>query len=595
VFLATTALSQFWDVTAEKIFFLGQWCLRYDRRQEWQHLNYEILPYPWDDREAMHRAAAYEESIYESLLSTLCDFMNEAHGESHSQRYWRILLGPWLLHHVQVLHERFLCLRQAFARYPGLRTIGLAPASYRTPRDVNDYILGCIDDPYNLQLYSSLLALEGRTDALLDLSWGWPRARRTPAAWSLEGLKRQAASLKEMMSCRWSRDKDFLLVDMYISKRKAAALVKASGFRAGLANLPEALSWVKGTSRDKRHPAREELASLPVKPDDDFTASLAGTLPHHLPSIYLEGYEACRQGMKKDWGTARAKVMVTANALELNEAFKFLAADRVERGVKLVAVQHGGSYGSALYNPNERLERAAADEFWSWGWQEEDARVRIMPSAKLDGAGTPVKKRKGAAASYLYYIGNIIPRFHYRTWSCPTAGQTLRYLEWQFSFLRSLRSELLASLLYRPYLHDFGWRVKERIRAACPDLRIDDPPGDYERMIRRSLLVICDMNQTTLLECLAADKPVVAFWEPALWELRAAAAPYYRMLQEVRILHRSPEEAASHLNGIGRDIDAWWKADEIRDARKAFVERFARHSRDWTSVWARRFREITMN
>jgi len=595
LFLATTALSQFWDVTAEKIVFLGQWCLRHDSRHEWQHLNYEVLPYPWDDREAMHRAAAYEESVYESLLSPLGEFMNEAHGESHTQRYWRILVGPWLLHHVQVLHERFLCLRKAFARYPALRTVGLAVSSYRIPRDINDYILGSIDDPYNLQLYSSLLALEHHAESLRDFSWGWPRVVRTPASWSLDGLKQQAASLKERLSCRWSRERDILMVDLYMPRRKTAALVKASGFQAGVAILPEALHWLRDMPTERRHPAREKLASLTIATNDAFTVSLLKTLPHHLPLIYLEGYRICREGIKKDWETAKTQVMVTANALELNEAFKFLAADKIEKGVKLVAVQHGGSYGSALYNPNERLERAVADEFWSWGWQEEDGRVRIMPGSKLGRAGALEGKRTGEDAPYLYFVGNIIPRFHYRTWSCPTAGQTLRYLEWQIAFLKALKAEIRRLFLYRPYPHDFGWSVKNRIGEACPGLRIDDPPGDYDGMIQRSLLVVCDMNQTTMLECLAADKPVVAFWEPALWELRPAAAPYYQMLHEAGILHRSPEEAALHLNKMGLDVGTWWKKEKTRDARKTFVERFARHDRDWPAVWARRLRELTMH
>lgn len=38
MFLATTALSEFWDKDQE-ILFLGSWCLRYDRRSEWGNLN----------------------------------------------------------------------------------------------------------------------------------------------------------------------------------------------------------------------------------------------------------------------------------------------------------------------------------------------------------------------------------------------------------------------------------------------------------------------------------------------------------------------------------------------------------------------------
>jgi putative transferase (TIGR04331 family) len=96
MFLATTALSEFWDAGADKTLFLGRWCLRYDHQEDWSRLDYEVLPHPWDDREAMHEAAAYEEEIYENLLGALTKFLNEAHEENRSERYWRIILGPWL-------------------------------------------------------------------------------------------------------------------------------------------------------------------------------------------------------------------------------------------------------------------------------------------------------------------------------------------------------------------------------------------------------------------------------------------------------------------------------------------------------------------
>lgn len=42
--LVTTALEETWD-TNDSMLFLGEWCKRYSRRDVWQAINYEALPY----------------------------------------------------------------------------------------------------------------------------------------------------------------------------------------------------------------------------------------------------------------------------------------------------------------------------------------------------------------------------------------------------------------------------------------------------------------------------------------------------------------------------------------------------------------------
>ena len=74
MFLATTALSEFWDKDQE-IICLGPWCLPYDRRSEWCSLNYHVLPSPWDDRERFYKAAQYLDEGYERLLEQLAGYL----------------------------------------------------------------------------------------------------------------------------------------------------------------------------------------------------------------------------------------------------------------------------------------------------------------------------------------------------------------------------------------------------------------------------------------------------------------------------------------------------------------------------------------
>src|SRR2546422_3404221 len=164
MYLATTGLSEFWETDGE-ILFLGAWCLRQERRTEWEGLRYQVLPSPWDDRKRFYETCAYLDESYERLLNGLTDYLNAVHQVSFNQRYWRILLGPWLLHSLHVTYDRYVCLLEAFHSYPDLRTIVLDSQSFRVPRTTMESRNWSLYDPFNLQIVSQLLT---------DLGHGFP-------------------------------------------------------------------------------------------------------------------------------------------------------------------------------------------------------------------------------------------------------------------------------------------------------------------------------------------------------------------------------------------------------------------------------------
>ena len=66
-FLVTTADERTWPAD-QPILFLGEWCRLYNRKNVWQNLDAEIVPYHWDDREKFHRDYIHLQDLYEELL-----------------------------------------------------------------------------------------------------------------------------------------------------------------------------------------------------------------------------------------------------------------------------------------------------------------------------------------------------------------------------------------------------------------------------------------------------------------------------------------------------------------------------------------------
>ena len=160
-FLATTALEEFWD-TSQRLLFLGHWCCRYSRKGRWQAPENRVMPSPWDDPDRFRQAYDYLNEVYERALTCLTGTMNDIHRTRHSERYWRILLGPWLLHYLQVLYDRYISLVEAFKKYPDLTTMGLSKECFVTPRDTRECIDLLLEDHYNLQIITRILKKLGK-------------------------------------------------------------------------------------------------------------------------------------------------------------------------------------------------------------------------------------------------------------------------------------------------------------------------------------------------------------------------------------------------------------------------------------------------
>lgn len=576
MFLAVTALEEFWD-PAQDMLFLGPWCLRHDRRARWPKAQPRVLPNPWRDRERFGQAVAYCRDTAERLLQGLAERLNAALGLSRETRYWRTLLGLWLTYHVQQTYDHYAHLQDALKAHPGLATLRLDPSSHVTPWDGSDFMRLSLEDAYQLQIYSHVLShlLPGSPTRALEQgaagagrsSRGLPRFFRR-CLWSAGGLRNGAGAV-------WT-------YDLYLRPWEEGELALRTGFR--VRPFCEELPAKPGPVEPSPH--RAGLKDLPAR--DEFEKILVSGLPRHLPCLYLEGFPAARDFVQGILRKGAPAAIATAGQWDGSEALKFLAAEAAERGTRLLSLQHGGGYGFLKYAPAEEFERAISDRFYAWGWAglAQDPKVKDLPHPKVSRPLSP------DPAGHVLLVSSLEPRHNIRLGRGPLGDQGEEYLEWQTGFIAALSPETRASLLVRAYAVDYGWGQASRLRDRFPGLRLDSPDAPFRKSLGRSRLAVFDHPGTTWLEALAAGVPCLAFWDQRYWELRDGARPFLRRLRDAGLWHDSPESAAARLEAVRKDPQDWWASPTVSAAREAFVETFARGSARWAEAWAREWASL---
>lgn len=571
--LALSADRRYWGEAAE-VLLLGPWCLPPGGQLQ---PGQTMLPSPWDDRARLDADIAVCYRAHLELIRALAGRLDELHGTALGERYWRTLLGPWALFYTHQTYMALVRLREALAHEPGLECRLLPDADFYVPVDTPDYVRYFQTDRFNLQLCSHVLRRLGASRPELSS----PPEAAPEAAPAPRGLKARARAAADAVAAFLVKHGpcEVLTDELYPMSRRVWRLAASRGFR--LCPLtgslpPEAL---RPAVLDER---RLGLAEL--KLEGELGAVLASSLPRALPAIFLEGFPLARAAALERLGRT-PKLVLAGSHLHYDELFKLTIAEAALRGARVVGFQHGGAYGTTKAPLVEAHERGITDAFLSWGWSatEPGGALRDVPVPHLSSL-PPARWRENDELLLATTEGLRCPHHLFHS---PGEQQWEDFFDQRDRFIGRLPASLRAKLSVRVHPRDFGWRVKERLRASFPDLRLDPHSVPFLDRLLQARLIVTDHPTTSFLEAMALDVPSVHFWRWDRWELRASALPAFEELKAVGIVHTDPESAAAQAAKVYDEPGSWWEAEPTRRARARFKELFARTDPRWIGAWNR--------
>lgn len=576
MFLVTTALEEFWN-KEDKILFLGPWCTLYDRKEHWQNLDYEMLPNPWDDREAMHKAGEYCYSVYEHLMGELAIYCNRINEISYSNRFWEILLGPWLNAFITSVYDKYVLLNRAL-KYPVEDSYVLDSRCFITPHDFNEFRILAYDarklgtkesvgDIYNLQLFSQILSR-------IECNF----VQFTREVWQ-SSIPLVKIGMKDLIKFGLAKGlkKNRVFISGQVLPHHVAKIRKASG--EDVQYGPFVFPMTRRTS--VLYLTRLGLCDLVGR--DKFERVLISMLPVNFPTIYLEGFESMHSWALKKVKSGVPKILCHIGGLADNESMKYLTALCVERGTKLVMAQHGAGYGMSRFVMAEKYDQSIADKHFVWGWGE-GRKTGNVSSVLLSN----MKKTRSSRGEKILIMGVSYPRCLYSFDPVPVGSQLARSIRTLLYFLASIGSNLRKRTVYRPYSYEYGWVVHKRIIDRYPEVQLDMTIYNrwkFTEKVKNARIVVFDSVGTGLLEAMAVNIPVVAFskfYEPR----QGKAFEQFEQLKYAGIFHVSSLSAAIHVKERYDDVNKWWLSDRVQEIRKFFVNRFALNSSTWAIDWA---------
>jgi len=562
--LITTALEEIFPKdTDKKVLFLGEWCKLYSKKDFYEQYNYEVLLYHWDDRNKLHNDTKYIDIIYEKYLIELKDNLNNIHKLDFSIEYWRIVVGPWLRYFIEMVYDRYLSIEKASKEDIDYVYSVNIKDELIVPNNMKDFSSIYIGDLWNQYIYQNIIEY-------FDI-----KVKKINFILPNNIFKdNKKVSIKEKLIDSFFFVNKLNKIHFFSSYIRLKNKIK---LQLSLNQMPTIGNNVN-IKLDIKYSNNLRDKLIFSKNNSLFEDILETLIKKQIPKYYLEGYSKFRKKVLKEY-PKKAKIIFTANAYSSDDMFKFWVAEKKEEGSKYIIGQHGGHYGMGLFASHEKHHIKSSDKFFSWGWTLDNSK-KVIPVSAIK-----LKRKIGYNKNGNILIPTLkVPRYSYHIYSIPIAGQLLNYINNQLDFIKLLPITIKKDIKFRTFENDYGWDIQNRL-SDCIDYQIVDTQENLNKSFYKRLsecrLCISTYNATTYLETFSANYPTLLYWDSNYFELREEATKYFKLLEDVGILHHTAESLAKKVNEIYKDPLSWWHQDEIQKAKDYFCTRFANIQTDF--------------
>lgn len=552
--LVTTALEETWGGHGQAVYFLGEWCRLYRRKHVWSEKDAEVQPHHWNDREKLRRDHDDLKVLYEEVLGGLAAKLNQIHAVDESKRYWRIVVGPWLINYLPILFDKWEVLRLAFSRHCIYETYAIE-GEIDVAKDYNEFMEILFQtDLWNHQIFLRIFKFQ------YQKSVNYLQAKLSGRA----GIGK-TIELQKQSSFRWKAVKPIDVLTNYLAKKSAKVLFYRSYFKlAQLARINFELNQVPSLHLNAFGKQFEAHLDRALRSDvvnfgarTDFERFVSFSLLQDIPMTYLESFADISR--EATGITLNPRVVVTATGHWGDELFKVWMAKKVTHGTKLVVVDHGGSL-PPLFDIFEHDEDIA-DSRATWFIALRKNQIQLPPS-KLVGF------KISSSMEYCSVIGLEQPRYSSRATAYPIVEQTLQCFQSTLVFIQSLEPKVFANLKVKPS-PDRGWETENRYIDALGQAKVYEE-RNYYKVLGVSRVVVCTYSDTTFAEAMASGVPTILVHRPEFYEKISEADNLIATMKSAKIIFEDPVVAAQHVNAIWDTAASWWGQQNVVAARDLF-------------------------
>ena len=540
---------------------LGHWCNNIIKK----NINFSTGNYHWSDLSKVKKDYIYLKNIYELFLSTLTLYLNSYHRVNHSETYWRVVIGPWLLQSICIIFDRWETLQKIFRE------------NENKIDEINiirfDEKLLISDDFYNF------------TEKMETHNWNHKLFIEIINELKPNTIFKEKNLSKEQYQSSKKNKKHYLktidkLLSIFPSNKKK--LFYQSNFRI----LDSIILYLKNGIMCRQFNEfsfkittqnfidRTKL-NLNFNYKNEYEKFLSKFILRIIPSSYLENYKSLVENSIQL--KFNPDVILTAFGHFNNDFFKIWLAQKISENKKFFLCSHGGWVEEEV---NFSSWEKTAFKFISWK-KEVGTNFIQMPPNYLLKKRKILDKLKGKSLLFLSYH---VETYAHRIQDGPISSDILDNHEQWLQFLKILNTNVKEKIIFRQGPFKDNWCFKQKFIHDFGEKFISKKKK-LEHDFSNSRIIINTAMQTTFFETMKIGLPTIILLKKDLWNLSKDLTVFYNKLKVNNVIFTNYVDAARHINTIWEDPLKWWNNEELLKLRNEFFKLCCLESQNNLNSW----------
>ena len=588
VFLLTTKLDLKLSLKIDKR-YLGVWVNGANIKDEKKN----IQKFHWEDKDKKNKDYNYIISLYEKLLKKLSQRLNENLGIKKSERYWRIVLGPWLTYYLVVNLDRWETLDKCFETESKFVVTEFEQAKNS---------LECVDtlefskkseqsDFFNHALFLRILKFQ-YSDKIKTIKLNEKNLSLNDTYYekTFHHIKKNNKKnfIFEMISSLALKYNKIIFDDFNFPKKNFIKL------NSRFFSIPVKLGKFFSNynfKKIKREIDRKNIFKNLIEEKNSFEKYINTYIGLDLPQSLFEANLIVNKEIQK---FVKKRLIYSMYSFIHDDLFKIWLAESIEAGSRLVIAEHGGGLDSLLDLDRKHYSDIADKfaKFTATSFSKKDIQMcPIMSVIKENFDNTQGENCTIIDLDTAKYTVKIINNAY--------ASEKQKIIKDHIIFTNNLRKEILKKVKFRIAGNHmgFGKVIEKKFGLSSISLKkISDVDtsssiflkkfkNDIFDEFRKSKIIVCSYPLTPFFEAMVSGIPTILFCRYKYWEMKKESKEMFDILKKSQIVFEDPLEASEHINKFWNNPSEWWLNKKTVEGRMFYLENFYNLKKNWEEDW----------
>jgi putative transferase (TIGR04331 family) len=307
---------------------------------------------------------------------------------------------------------------------------------------------------------------------------------------------------------------------------------------------------------------------------DDFLNFFYENLYLITPKSYIEDFQNIRKLVNKYYPVGKKNKFFTAFNYKKDDIFKIWVAENSLSKGKYYILQHGGNFGIDEIMNEEDYVKKIADKFLTWGWSDDKQCQKFFnPTLPSRDNKLNIISRKKNFKKKILIIFHYFDKTLFRISSQPNTNYERIKKIYSLSRLsEKLQDKFDITIRYRRKVEEV-WDNKFDKSLFPKNLKFDDGSVPFNEVVDLYDLIIFDANSTTFLETCYYNKPSILLVDKNIQKTRKSFNLFNKSFIKNNIVFSDYAKLINFLKK-NKDLDNWWYSKSIQILINKFSNKY---------------------